>query len=43
MGIQKGAAHVNLTTISPNAATELAKLHEDRGAHYNAGPVCMIE
>jgi 3-hydroxyisobutyrate dehydrogenase-like beta-hydroxyacid dehydrogenase len=43
MGIGKDAVHVNLTTISPNAATELAKLHEDHGAHYIAGPVRIIE
>lgn len=39
-GIQKGAVHVNTTTITPDAASELEKLHEKSGAFYVAGPVC---
>lgn len=42
-GIQKGAVHVNATTITPDAADQLEKLHEQHGAHYVTGTVCIIE
>jgi len=38
-GIRKGAVHVNTTTISPDAADQLDKLHKQHGAYYIAGPV----
>lgn len=38
-GLRKGAAHVCLTTISPDCADELAKLHRAHGSHYVSGPV----
>jgi len=38
-GIRQGVVHVNITTISPMAAIQIQKLHEQHGAHYVAGPV----
>ncbi len=43
IGIRKDAVHVNTTTITPNAANQLEKLHEQSGAYYIAGPVRIIE
>lgn len=39
MGIKKDAVHVNTTTISPQAATQLEELHNRHNAHYVSGPV----
>ena len=39
MDIRKGAVHINITTIGPNVATELDKLHSEKGAYYIAAPV----
>lgn len=41
-GIQKDAVHVNVTTITPDAADQLEKLHEQHGAHYVSGTVCIL-
>lgn len=41
-GIAKAAVHVNTTTISPEAANQLTKLHEEHGAHYVTGTVCIV-
>ena len=41
-GLSKGSVHVNVTTISPHAAEQLTKLHEQHGVHYVAGPVRTI-
>ncbi|CAF2926233.1 unnamed protein product [Rotaria sp. Silwood2] len=38
-GVRKDSIHVSVTTISPMAATQLAKLHQEKGAHYISGPV----
>jgi 3-hydroxyisobutyrate dehydrogenase-like beta-hydroxyacid dehydrogenase len=38
-GMKKGAIHVGLTTISPEAADEAAALHKDAGSFYIAGPI----
>jgi 3-hydroxyisobutyrate dehydrogenase-like beta-hydroxyacid dehydrogenase len=38
-GMQKGAVHVCVTTISPDCADELVKLHKEHGSHYVSGPV----
>ncbi|CAF0988141.1 unnamed protein product [Adineta steineri] len=38
-GIKKGAVHVNTTTIGPNIASQLEKLHEEHGAYYVTGTV----
>jgi 3-hydroxyisobutyrate dehydrogenase-like beta-hydroxyacid dehydrogenase len=35
----KNAVHISMSTISPNTAEELAKLHEAAGSHYIAAPV----
>lgn len=37
--MKPGAVHLCVTTISPNCADALAKLHRDRGTHYVSGPV----
>jgi 3-hydroxyisobutyrate dehydrogenase-like beta-hydroxyacid dehydrogenase len=39
MSIRQGTIHINITTISPNAATELNRLHEQHAAHYISAPV----
>jgi 3-hydroxyisobutyrate dehydrogenase-like beta-hydroxyacid dehydrogenase len=41
-GIKKGAVHINTTTITPDAATQLEKLHEQHGAYYVTGTVRII-
>lgn len=41
-GIEKGAVHVSVTTITPDAADRLEKLHEEHGAHYVTGTVCIV-
>jgi len=41
-GISKGAVHVNTTTINPDAASRLEKLHEEHGAYYVAGTVRIV-
>jgi len=38
-GMKPGAIHIGLTTISPECADEVAKLHMDTGTFYIAGPV----
>jgi len=38
-GMDAGAVHLCVMTISPNCAEELAALHEARGTHYVSGPV----
>lgn len=43
LGLRKDSVHVNITTISPQAAEQLTKLHEQHGAHYIAGPVRDME
>lgn len=37
--LKPGAVHLCVTTISPNCADALAKLHRDQGTHYVSGPV----
>jgi 3-hydroxyisobutyrate dehydrogenase-like beta-hydroxyacid dehydrogenase len=37
--MKPGAAHLCVTTISPDCATELEKLHGEYGTHYVSGPV----
>lgn len=37
--MKPGAIHLGVTTISPNCADELAKLHKEHGTTYVAGPV----
>lgn len=39
VSIRKDAVHVNVTTITPEAADRLEKLHEQNGAHYLTGTV----
>jgi hypothetical protein len=41
-GISKGSVHVNTTTINPDAASQLEKLHEQHGAYYVAGTVRIV-
>ncbi|WP_341643845.1 NAD(P)-dependent oxidoreductase [Thauera sp. SDU_THAU2] len=38
-GMKPGAIHVCVTTISPDCADRLARLHEEHGSHYVSGPV----
>ncbi|CAF1529491.1 unnamed protein product [Rotaria sordida] len=38
-GIRKDSIHISATTISPMAATQLTKLHQEKGVHYISGPV----
>ena len=38
-GMKPGAIHIGLTTISPECADEVAKLHMKAGTFYIAGPV----
>ncbi|CAF4464056.1 unnamed protein product, partial [Didymodactylos carnosus] len=38
-GARKDSIHINIATISPMAAKELAELHKKHGVHYIAGPV----
>lgn len=38
-GLTRGKIHLATTTNSPALATELARLHTERGAHYVAAPV----
>ncbi len=38
-GMKPGAIHIGLTTISPECADEVAKLHMNTGTFYIAGPV----
>lgn len=38
-GMKAGAVHICVATISPLAAEEIAKIHEQHGTHYLAGPV----
>jgi 3-hydroxyisobutyrate dehydrogenase-like beta-hydroxyacid dehydrogenase len=37
--MRPGAIHIGTTTASPSLSTRLARLHEERGTHYLAGPV----
>lgn len=37
--LKPGAVHLCVTTISPNCADALAKLHRDQGTQYISGPV----
>lgn len=37
--MKPGAVHLCVTTISPNCADALAKLHREHGTHYVSGPV----
>ncbi|CAF2801187.1 unnamed protein product [Rotaria sp. Silwood2] len=39
MSIPKNAVHVNTTTISPQAASQLETLHKQHEAYYISGPV----
>lgn len=38
-GLQPGAIHVGLTTILPETANNLARMHADRGCSYVAAPI----
>ena len=38
-GMKRGSIHIGLTTNSPECADEVAKLHNDSGTFYVAGPV----
>lgn len=38
-GMKPGAVHVCVTTVSPNCADELARLHQAHGTCYLSGPV----
>ena len=38
-GMKPGAIHIGLTTVSPECADEVAKLHKNSGTVYIAGPV----
>ncbi len=38
-GLRPGAVHVCVTTISPDCADELDKLHRAHGSHYVSGPI----
>lgn len=38
-GMKRGAVHVCVTTMSPQCADELARIHRDHGSHYVSGPV----
>jgi len=38
-GLKRGSIHIGLTTNSPECADEVAKLHNDSGTFYVAGPV----
>ena len=37
--LQPNAVHISMSTISPDTAKELAKLHTEAGSHYLAAPV----
>ncbi|CAF4993672.1 unnamed protein product [Rotaria sp. Silwood1] len=41
-GIQKDSIHISATTISPMAATQLTKLHQEKGVHYISEPDKLI-
>lgn len=43
IGARKDSIHVSVTTISPMAATQLAKLHQEKGVHYISGPVSEFD
>jgi len=38
-GMKPGAIHVGTSTVSPQCATRLAKMHAQHGSHYLAAPV----
>lgn len=38
-GMKAGGIHIGTATISPAAASKLAKLHQDHGSHYVAAPL----
>jgi len=38
-GLKPGGIHIGLTTICPATSDRLAKLHQEKGCHYIAGPV----
>jgi len=38
-GMEPGAIHVGTSTVSPECATRLAKLHAQQGTHYLSAPV----
>jgi 3-hydroxyisobutyrate dehydrogenase-like beta-hydroxyacid dehydrogenase len=37
--LQKGGVHISMSTVSPETAEQLCKLHEAVGSHYIAAPV----
>jgi 3-hydroxyisobutyrate dehydrogenase-like beta-hydroxyacid dehydrogenase len=38
-GMKPGAIHIGTSTVSPQCAAKLARLHAEQGSHYVAGPV----